>query len=121
MAKTNIKRKAWLKKRNRTKKSLGALGVFPRLVVFKSNKHIYSQLIDDNKNVTILSSSSLQKDFNSTSSKSKTDISKEVGIDLAVKMKKNKIDKIVFDRNGYLYHGRIKALAESLRKNGLSF
>ena len=57
MAKTNIKRKAWLKKRVRTKLSLGVLGQYPRLVIFKSNKHIYGQLIDDNTHTTLLSSS----------------------------------------------------------------
>ena len=61
MSKTHIKRKNWLKKKVRTKKSLGALGKFPRLIVFKSNKHFYSQLLDDNNSVTMLSSSSKDK------------------------------------------------------------
>ena len=120
MSKTDLKRKSWLKKKNRIKKSLGDLGRYPRLVVFKSNKHIYLQLIDDIKNVTILSSSSKDKNFNSRDFKSKTDLSKAVGYDIAEKMNKNKIQKAVFDRNGYLYHGRVKALADAVREKGIN-
>ena len=120
MSKTNIKRKAWLKKKKRTKRTLGVLGKHPRLIVFKSNKHIYSQLIDDNKNETILSSSTIQKDFDVKKTKNKIDASKVVGTDLASKMKKNKISKVIFDRNGYLYHGRVKALADAIRENGIN-
>ena len=119
MAKMDLKRKNWLKKKFRTKKSLGVLGKFPRLVVFKSNKHFYSQLIDDNKNITILSASSKDKDFKKDNCKNKTDLSKEVGYNIAEKLKNNKIDKILFDRNGYLYHGRVKALAEAIREKGI--
>ena len=64
MSKMNINRKNWLKKKIRTKKSLGVLGNFYRLIVFKSNKHIYGQLVDDNNNVTILSSSSIDNNIN---------------------------------------------------------
>jgi len=119
MSKTDIKRKSWLKKKNRTKKSLGTLGKYPRLVIYKSNRHIYSQLLDDNNNVTLLSASSMDKKFNSKDCKSKIDMSKEIGYNIAAKMKKDKIDKIVFDRNGYLYHGRIKAVAEAVREKGI--
>ena len=119
MSRTSIKRKSWLKKKTRTKKSLGVLGNYYRLVVFKSNKHIYGQLVDDNKNVTILSASSLDKSFNKDNCKNKMDLSKEVGFNISEKMKKNKITKIVFDRNGYLYHGRVKALAEAVREKGI--
>ena len=100
MSKIHLKRKNWLKKKFRTKKSLGVLGQLPRLVVFKSNKHFYSQLVDDNNNKTILSASSKDRDFK---------------IDNC----KNKIDKIIFDRNGYLYHGRVKAAAEAIREKGI--
>ena len=119
MSKTDIKRKSWIKKKNRTKKSLGALGIHPRLVVYKSNRHIYSQLLDDNNNTTLISSSSMDKSFNSKDCKSKIDISKEIGYSIAEKMKKKKINKIIFDRNGYLYHGRIKAVAEAVREKGI--
>ena len=120
MSKMSIKRKSWLKKKYRTKKSLGTLGKYPRLIVFKSNRHIYLQLIDDNKNITILSSSSIDKKFNSDSCKNKIDLSKTVGVTLADKLKKEKINKIIFDRNGYLYHGRVKALVDTIREQGIS-
>ena len=123
MAKTSIRRKAWLKKRVRTKLSLGILGKYPRLVIFKSNKHIYGQLIDDNTQKTLLSSSTsdkeLAKDLASISTK--VEESKIVGYSLAKKIKSKKIDKIIYDRNGYRYHGRVKALAESARDGGLVF
>lgn len=120
MSKIDLKRKNWLKKKNRTKKSLGVLGKYPRLIVFKSNKHIYLQLVDDNKNTTIFSSSSKDKGFNSKDCKTKTDLSVSVGNDIAEKMKKNKIKKAIFDRNGYLYHGRVKAIADAIREKGIN-
>ena len=118
----NIKRKNWLKKKTRTKKSLGVLGSFYRLVVFKSNKHIYGQLVDDNKNVTLLSSSSNDSTINKKNIKikNKVEISKDVGLLLAEKIKDKKIKKIIFDRNGYRFHGRVKAMAEAIREKGIN-
>ena len=123
MAKTSVKRKAWLKKRIRTKLSLGALGRYPRLVVFKSNRHIYGQLIDDNTQKTLLSSSTKDKDLakDLTSISTKIEKSKIIGQSLAKKIKSKKIDKIIYDRNGYRYHGRVKALAEAIREKGINF
>ena len=123
MAKTNIKRKAWLKKRVRTKLSLGSLGQYPRWVIFKSNKHIYGQLIDDNTQKTLFSSSTNDKDLSKdlSSISTKVEKSKIVGYSLAKKIKSKKIDKIVYDRNGYRYHGRVKALAEAIREKGINF
>lgn len=91
----------------------------PRLSVFRSNKQIYAQLIDDVAGVTLASASSRSKDFNAEGSKS--DVAKEVGKLLATKAKEAGIEKVVFDRNGYLYHGRIKSLAEGAREGGLKF
>ena len=89
MARTNIKRKNWLKKRVRTKLSLGRLGIYPRLVVFRSNKHIYGQLVDDISSTTILSAStkskSLSKDMESVN---KIEQSKLVGYEIASQIKK---------------------------------
>ena len=119
MAKTDLKRIGWLKKKNRTKKSLGILGKYPRLIIFKSNKHIYSQLIDDNKRITILSSSSKDKNFPMEKCSNKTELSIEVGSSIADKIKKEKIDRVIFDRNGYLYHGRVKAFVEAVREKGI--
>ena len=123
MARTTIKRKHWLKKRIRTKNSLGILGRYPRLVIFRSNKHIYGQLIDDNKGHTLLSCSTMDKELskNLKVAKSKTEQSKVVGSALAKKIKTNKITKIVYDRNGYKYHGRIKAVADAIREEGVNF
>jgi len=117
----NDKRKKYLKKKLRTKKSLGNLGKYPRLVVFKSNRHIYGQLLDDNKNLTLFSSSSMDNDLRKKlKSKSKMDKSMEVGYMLAEKIKSNKIKKVVFDRNGYQFHGRVKAVVEALKEKGIS-
>ena len=123
MAKTTIKRKHWLKKRVRTKNSLGVLGRYPRLVIFRSNKHIYGQLIDDNKGHTLLSCSTMDKDLSKDLkiAKSKIEQSKIVGLTLAKKIKTNKIEKIVYDRNGYKYHGRVKAVADAIREEGVNF
>ena len=123
MSKMNIKKSNWLKKRVRTKKALGVLGKYPRLVVFKSNKHFYSQLLDDNKSITICSSSSNDKNIvkNMKKGLSKTDVSREIGFDIAKKISDKKMKQVVFDRNGYPYHGRIKALADSARDAGLEF
>ena len=121
MGKMDIKRSNWLKKRKRTKKTLGTLGVLPRLVVFKSNKHIYAQLVDDISSKTIVSSSTKDKDMLPVLKKVKGKINQsiEVGKILSDKIKKSKIEKIVFDRNGYRYHGRVKALADAIRDNGI--
>ena len=89
----------------------------PRLSVFRSNKHIFLQLIDDVKGATIASSSDLMIKKKMT----KTETAKEVGKGLAKTAKSKKIKKIVFDRGGYKYHGRVKAAAEALRKENLKF
>ena len=91
----------------------------PRLSVFRSNKQIYAQVIDDVKGVTITSASSHVKD--STQKVNKTDQAKSIGKEIAENATKAGIKEVVFDRNGYLYHGRVKALAESARENGLKF
>ena len=113
----------WLKKRNRVKNSLGVRGTYPRLVVYRSNMHIYAQLVDDNESKTLFSSSSNDKDLQASVKKtdSKIEASTLVGKALGDKLKKDKIKNIVFDRNGYKYHGRIKALAEAVREAGIQF
>ena len=123
MARTSIKRKNWLKKKNRTKRSLGSLGKYPRLFIFRSNKHIYVQLIDDNKSHTLLSSSTKDENLGDKlkNINGKIEKSKIVGYAIAEKIKKNKISKIVYDRNGYRYHGRVRALADAIREKGVNF
>lgn len=91
----------------------------PRLSVFRSNTAIYAQIIDDKKGLTLVSASSIELDKNSKSIN--IEKSKKVGIALAQKAKEKGINKIVFDRNGYLYHGKVKALAEGAREGGLEF
>ena len=109
----------WQDKRKRTKYHIMQKNVanLPRLVVYRSNSNIYAQLIDDSKKITILSSSSIDNNLKKSVEKaeSKIAISKIVGESLAEKIKGAKIDKIIFDRNGYKYHGRVKALAEAVR------
>lgn len=91
----------------------------PRLSVYRSNKGIYAQVIDDNSGKTIVSASSLSKDF--TASGNKSEQSKAVGKSVAEKAIAAGVSTVVFDRNGYLYHGRIKSLAEGAREAGLIF
>ncbi len=92
-----------------------------RLSIFRSSKNISAQIIDDNKNITILSASSVEKDIKDTKMKNKSELSKIVAEKLAKKAQAKKISKIYFDRGIYKYHGRVKIFAETLRKNGLEF
>ena len=95
----------------------------PRLVVYRSLKYIYGQLVDDSENKVIvtLSNSGKKLPKNIKDAKTKTDASKEVGKSLGELAVKKEIKEVVFDRNGYLYHGRIKAFAEGAREGGLKF
>ena len=90
----------------------------PRLSVFRSNKEIYAQIIDDETKTTLVSASSLEKDLKIKNG-SNVEAAKVVGKALAERAKKAKITKVIFDRGGYLYHGRVAALAEAARENGL--
>ena len=92
-----------------------------RLSVSRSTKNISAQIIDDNKNITLLSASSNEKDIKSLKKINKTELSKIVAEKLAKKAQEKKITKIYFDRGVYKYHGRIKVFAETLRKNGMEF
>ncbi len=92
-----------------------------RLCISRSAKNISAQIIDDTKNVTLLSASSVEKDIKSGSKVNKTELSKIVAEKLAKKAQEKKITKIYFDRGVYKYHGRIKIFAETLRKNGMDF
>ena len=91
-----------------------------RITVFKSSKNISAQIIDDKINKTIVSASSTEKEIKKDKKK-KTELSVVIGELLAKRAAEKKISKVYFDRGGYKYHGRVKALAESLRKNGLNF
>ncbi len=94
----------------------------PRLCVFRSHKHIYAQLIDDDEGRVLLAVSSLSPEFKKTGKKgSNQEGAKEVGIILGKIAREKGIEKVVFDRGGYKYHGRVKALAEGARSQGLKF
>ena len=92
-----------------------------RLSISRTSKNISAQIIDDNKNITLLSSSSIDKDMKNIEKISKTDLSKKVAENLAKKAKEKNIKKIYFDRGIYRYHGRVKAFAETLREKGMEF
>ena len=115
--KKNLFEQRKLRNRSSIKKKLDGK---PRLSVFRSNKHIYCQIIDDNNHRTLCASSTLdinlKKNLKSTGTK---DAAIQVGKDIAEKAKKCGLKEIVFDRGGYLYHGRVKSLADGARDNGL--
>jgi len=106
------------RRHKRIRSKIKGTGKIPRLCVFRSNKHIYGQLIDDEKGRTLLVAS--DKELKKSSGK-KTDIANQIGQLLAKKAIEKKVEKVVFDRGGYKYHGKIKALAEGARKGGLKF
>tara|TARA_B100000963_G_scaffold280570_1_gene249020 strand:+ start:3878 stop:4237 length:360 start_codon:yes stop_codon:yes gene_type:complete len=92
-----------------------------RLSISRSSKNIFAQIIDDERNITLLSASSIEKDIKSMQKVNKSDLSKIVAEKLAKKAQEKKISKIYFDRGIYKYHGRIKIFAETLRKKGMEF
>ncbi len=112
-----------LRRRNRIRNTLKRqANSRPRLSVFRSSKHIYVQVIDDQAGKTIASASSIEKDLRgSFKSGADVDAAAAVGKLVAERAKKAGIDKVVFDRGGYIYHGRVKALAEAAREGGLEF
>ncbi|MDR2356763.1 MAG: 50S ribosomal protein L18 [Oscillospiraceae bacterium] len=91
----------------------------PRLNVFRSERHIYAQLIDDTRGATLCSASSVEKDFEMSGSNK--DGAKKVGLEIARRAKEKDIESVVFDRGGYIYHGRVQQLAEGAREGGLQF
>ena len=121
MAKTNPKTTARAKRVSRIRKKVVGTSERPRLRVFKSNKHIYAQIIDDSLGQTMVSMSTVEKDFDMGEEKGKTGAAKVVGIKIAEKAKAAGIEKVVFDRGGYIYHGRVKSLSEGAREGGLIF
>ena len=118
---TKADKNAVRKKRHaRVRAKLSGTAARPRLNVFRSNKHIYAQLIDDVNGVTLASASTLDKDI-TVESASNLDAAVKVGELVAKRAVEKGVKAIVFDRGGYLYHGRIKALADAARENGLEF
>ena len=111
------KNDARLRRHKRIRETLSGTAERPRISVFRSNKDIYVQVIDDTTGTTLASSSSKTLKING----SNIEGAKVVGKDIALKCKKANITKVVFDRSGYLYHGRVSALADAARENGLEF
>lgn len=111
----NVVRK---RRHDRVRAKISGTTECPRLNVFRSNNEIFAQIIDDTKGITLVSSSSVELKIKNGSNIEGASL---VGKDIAEKAKNKKIKTVVFDRGGYLYHGRVKALAEAARENGLEF
>jgi len=111
-----------IKRKLRIRKKISGTSERPRLCVYRSLNHIYAQLIDDDKRITICSASTVEKALAESLKSSKSKEAAElIGKTIAERAMKIGIEKVVFDRNGYLYHGRIKALADAARAAGLKF
>ena len=119
MVKKPDSNKARLKRHARVRAKISGTAERPRLNVFRSAKHIYAQLVDDVNGVTLASASTMDKGFEGFGGN--CDAAKTVGESLAKKAAEKGITEVVFDRSGYVYHGRVKALAEGARENGLNF
>ena len=119
--KIKLKKKGMLRRKRSIKNKL-SIGKYPRLVVYRSNIHLYAQLVDDNESKTLLSVStndgSLKKEIEKLDSKMAK--SAFIGKKIGEEIKKQKIEKVMFDRNGYIYHGRVKAFVDAVRESGLS-
>ena len=104
----------------RVRTKVSGTSSIPRLNVFRSNSNIFAQIIDDEKGITLVSASSIDKELKLENGGNK-EAAQKVGKLIAKRAKEAKISKVVFDRGGYLYHGRVEALAEAARENGLEF
>ena len=120
MIKTKTRKTQTQKRHKSIRLKLSGTAEFPRLAVYRSTKHIYAQLIDDENRVTIAAASSVDPDLKLTHG-GNIEAAKVVGEAIAKKAKKAKIESVVFDRGGFLYHGRVAALADAAREAGLMF
>ncbi len=122
MSSLALKKMARQKRQSRVRKKIRGTSERPRLNVFKSSRHIYAQLIDDTTGATLVSASTLIEDVaTGLTHTGNLEAAKKVGEAVAKRALDKDIKSVVFDRNGFLYHGRIKALADAARENGLSF
>jgi large subunit ribosomal protein L18 len=115
------KNKARLKRHLRVRKKINGTNERPRLSVFRSSKHIYAQLIDDVKGVTLAAASTVDKELAGVGNGGSVESARKVGELIAKRAKEKGYENVVFDRGGYLYHGRIQALADAAREAGLQF
>lgn len=119
---TNPKAIAWAKRKVRIRKKISGTTDRPRLTVFRSARHVYAQIVDDSAGVTLVSASSVEDLFREQSKfGSKVAAANFVGKTVAQRAMEKGIKKVVFDRNGFLYHGRIKAISDGAREAGLDF
>lgn len=121
ISKNTVERK--IRKKARIRKKIQGTPNRPRLTVFRSLRHVYAQIIDDSNGKTIVSASSISKDLREQvkSAKSEQEVCKLVGMTAAKLALEQNIKEVVFDRNGFLYHGRVKAVADGAREGGLKF
>ena len=119
MVKTFDKNAQRMKRHTRVRGKISGTPERPRLNVFRSNANIYAQIIDDVNGVTLASASTLEKEFEGATGNAEA--AKKVGLKLAERAKDKGISAVVFDRGGYIYHGRVAALAERAREGGLEF
>jgi large subunit ribosomal protein L18 len=119
MNKLELKTRQRTRRKLRVRKKIYGTPERPRMTVFRSNKHIYVQVIDDTEGKTLVSASNLEKELASV--KNTVSEAGKIGEAAAERMKKANITKVVFDRNGYLYHGVVKAVADGARKAGIEF
>ena len=108
-----------IKRHNRVRGKISGTAERPRLSVFRSENHIYAQIIDDVAGSTLVSASTVEKDFEGNGSN--CEAAKKIGALIAERALKKGLEEVVFDRGGYIYHGRVKALAEGAREGGLKF
>ena len=123
MAIITDKKESRLKRKKSVRKKIKGSSERPRLTVFKTSRHIYAQIIDDDNGSTLLSASTISKDTLSKAGGISGNIkgAKLIGETIGKRGKEKGIQEVVFDRNGFLYHGRVKALADAARENGLKF
>ncbi|RJP27878.1 MAG: 50S ribosomal protein L18 [Actinobacteria bacterium] len=120
MKKTHAKQLGRARRHRRVRKKISGTVERPRLSVFRSNRHIYAQLIDDREGRTLASASSMESEL-AQAGKGKSEVAMEVGRVLARRARDKGVEQVVFERGGNLYHGRVKALAEGAREGGLVF
>ena len=121
MDRVRLKQKRFKRRRLSIKNKIKTYSDQYRLCISRSNKNFYCQIIDDTKGVTLISASTLEKSFPEMKNKGNIEAAKTLGKILAERAVKSYIKKVTFDRNGFLYHGKIKAFADSARENGLEF
>jgi large subunit ribosomal protein L18 len=122
MARTNPRERARTLRQGRVRRDVHGTNARPRLCIYRSGRHMYAQVISDETGVTLTAASTLSSELRSAVKKTATvDAAKEVGSLIARKCQEKGIAQVVFDRNGFLYHGRIRAVAEAAREAGLQF